>query len=503
MKTDEAYQWLRQNSIETLYLSSAAEVLAWDQRTYIPRKGHAHRAEQMATLAKLLHERSTDPRIGERLADVEGTDLVADSISVEAANVREWRRDFDKSTKISERLAVELARATTEGETAWEKARPGNDWKAFEPHLARIIDLTLERAEALGYEGEPYDALLDDFEPGETAAALEPLFDRLREAFVALIERIGESSVTADRALLAAHFPKADQERFLTRAIETLGYDLAAGRVDVTAHPFTVGIGPGDVRITTRYLEDFLPAALLGAIHEAGHGMYEQGLPEEHWGTPAGSPPSLGLHESQSRMWENLVCRSAGFWRHAFPLARHEFDALADVDEERFVLALNGVEPSLIRVEADEVTYNLHILVRFELELGLLRRDLAVGDLPDAWRQKMKTYLGVEPEQVGDGAMQDVHWAAGLIGYFPTYTLGNVYAAQLYEEAASELGDLQEMFSQGEFEPLLGWLRQNVHRVGGVLPPRELIRQVTGSEPDPEHLIRYCRDKYGQLYDLG
>jgi len=502
MKPKRAYEWLRQHSVETMYFASAAEVLAWDQRTHIPPKGHAHRAEQMAALAKLLHERSTDPRIGDRLAEVEGSEVIADPLSAEAANVREWRRDYDRSTRISERLAVELARATTEGETAWEAARPRNDWAAFEPHLARILDLLVERAEALGYEGEPYDALLDDYEPGETAATLEPLFARLREEFVDLIGRIRDSEVEADRALLSAHFPRDDQERFLMRTIAGLGYDLEAGRVDVTAHPFTVGIGPGDVRITTRYLEDFFPAALFGAIHEAGHGMYEQGLPGENWGTPAGNPASLGVHESQSRMWENLVCRSAGFWRHAFPLARETFGALADVDEQRFVLALNGVEPSLIRVEADEVTYNLHILVRFEIELALLRRDLGVGDLPGAWKEKMKKYLGVQPAEVKDGAMQDVHWAAGLIGYFPTYTLGNVYAAQLYREAAGELGDLQEMFSAGEFAPLLGWLRENVHRRGGIFPPRELIRQVTGAEPDPEHLIRYCREKYGELYHL-
>jgi len=502
MKSKEAYDWLKQTNIQTMYFASAAEVLAWDQRTYIPPKGHAHRAEQMAALAKLLHERSTDPRIGERLAEVEGSDVVADPLSVEAANVREWRRDFDKSTKISERLAVELARATTAGETAWEAARPASDWKAFEPHLDKILGLLTERAEALGYEGEPYDALLDDYEPGETATTLEPVFARLREAFVELIGAIGESSVRPERDLLGTHFPTSDQQKFLEQTIASLGYDLDAGRVDVAAHPFTVGIGPGDVRITTRFLEDFFPAALFGAIHEAGHGMYEQGLPAEHFGTPAGSPPSLGLHESQSRMWENLVCRSAGFWRHAFPLARQTFDALDGVDEQRFVLALNGVEPSLIRVEADEVTYNLHILVRFELELALLRKDLAVADLPGAWREKMKTYLGVEPDEVKDGAMQDVHWGAGLIGYFPTYTLGNIYAAQLYREAASELGDLQQMFAEGDFAPLLEWLRVNVHRRGGVYPPRELIREVTGAEPDPEHLIRYCQDKYGELYDL-
>jgi carboxypeptidase Taq len=502
MSPEQAYAWLEQHSVQTSYLASAAELLAWDQRTYIPRKGHSHRAEQMAAMAKLLHERSTDPRIGERLAEVEGTDLVADPVSAEAANVREWRRDFDKSTKIPERLAVELARATTAGETAWETARPQSDWAAFEPHLSRILELSVERAEAIGYAGEPYDALLDDYEPGETAATLEPLFERLRAAFVGMIERIAASPVRPDTGLLKRHYPQRDQQRFLNRVIAELGYDLEAGRVDVTAHPFTVGIGPGDVRITTRYLEDFLPAALFGAIHEAGHGMFEQGLPAERFGTPAGSAPSLGIHESQSRMWENLVCRSAGFWRHALPQAVETFDALAEVDSDRFLLAVNAVTPDLIRVEADEVTYNLHILVRFELELALLRGDLPVADLPGAWNDKMKDYLGVSPDDVASGAMQDVHWAAGLIGYFPTYTLGNVYAAQIYDEAGEELGDLQEQFAGGEFAPLLGWLRENVHTRGGILTPRDLIREITGSDPDPTHLIAYCESKYGELYEL-
>jgi carboxypeptidase Taq len=502
MKPDEAYRWLRDNSVETAYLTSAAEVLAWDQRTYLPTAGQAHRAEQMAVMAKLLHERSTDERIGELLAEVEGTDLVSVPGSPEAANVREWRRDFDRSTKIPERLAVELARATAEGETAWERARPESDWNAFEPFLERLLELVKERAEALGYASEPYDALLDDYEPGETAATLEPVFARLREAFVHIIERIRSSDVEPDPSLLRGRFPRGEQERFLRRIVGELGYDLEGGRVDVTAHPFTIGIGPGDVRITTRYFEDFLPAALFGAIHEAGHGMYEQGLPAEHWGTPMASPPSLGIHESQSRLWENLVCRSAGFWRYASPLAASAFEDLARMDGERFLLAVNDVRPSLIRVEADEVTYNLHILVRFELELALMRGDLTVSDLPGAWVEKMKSCLGVAPDDVASGAMQDVHWAAGLIGYFPTYTLGNIYAAQLYHEASDELGDLQELFSRGEFAPLKNWLRENVHARGGTFPPRELIREVTGAEPDPQFLIRYCEEKYCELYRL-
>jgi carboxypeptidase Taq len=493
MSPRESYDWLRAHSVQTAYLASAAELLAWDQRTCLPPGGHAHRAGQMAAMARLLHERSTDPRLGEHLTRVEGTDLVACPTDPEAVNLREWRRDFDRSVRIPERLAVELARASTAGESAWEAARPAGDWEGFRPFLERICDLQRHKAEALGFDGEPYDALVDEFEPGETASGLAALFDGLRGKLVPLVAEAG----AADPGLPPGRFPAADQDLLCREVAALLGYDFGAGRLDAAAHPFTAGIGPGDARITNRFDETSVVPALLGTIHEVGHALYEQGLPREHWGTPAGEPASLGIHESQSRLWENMVGRSAGFWAHALPLCARRFPALDGLEVERFVRSLNAVTPSLIRVEADEVTYNLHIIVRFELERALISGELPVADLPGAWNEKMRAVLGVTPTGPADGVLQDVHWPSGLFGYFPTYTLGNLYAAQLFAEAEEELGGLEDRFARGEFGPLGEWLRDNVHRAGGTFRPRELIREITGSGPDPAWLIEHLRARYG------
>lgn len=502
MNPDKAYEWLRNNSIETAYIVSGAEVLAWDQRTYMPPKAHPHRAEQMAMMAKLLHERSTDAQIGERLSIVEGSDLVADPLCPAAVNVREWRRDYDHSTRIPQRLATELARVTAQGESAWEVARPNNDWEAFAPHLSRTLELLREKAEVIGYDGEPYDALLDRYEPGETARALRGLFETLREYLVGLVRRIEGSAKEPDEPLLTGDFPLEGQRALSEEIAGALGYDMEAGRLDQAAHPFTIGIGPGDVRITTRYDRTRFCSALFSSMHEAGHGIYEQGLPADHWGTPRGSVASLGVHESQSRLWENVVGRSAAFWEQGIDVLRKHLRGFDGVAAEDLLLAINAVRPSLIRVESDEVTYNLHILLRFEIELALLAGDLGPRDLPDAWNEKMKEYLGVTPPDVGSGVMQDVHWSAGLIGYFPTYTLGNLYAAQMFARADDELGGLAGRIASGDFSPLLEWLREHVHEPGGTYRPRDLICRITGAPLDPSFFIDYCEEKYSRLYDL-
>ena len=502
MTPQDAYEWLRQHSRETEHLDSIGHLLGWDQRTQIPPKGHTHRHAQFAMLAKWVHQRETDPRLGEMLATVEGSELVRDPLSVEAVNVREWRRDYDRATKIPQDLAVALAQASSEGETAWEQTRPDSDWPAFRPFLSRLVALKRHEAEALGYEQEPYDALLDDYEPGETAAVLAPLLAKLRAALIRLLEAIQGSSRLPDRAILHRHYPRGDQERFSRLAAAKIGYDFAAGRLDPTAHPFSTGIGPGDVRITTRYDEDCFSTAFFSVLHETGHALYDQGLPAEHWGTPMGAAVSLGLHESQSRLWENLVGRSLGFWKFFYPEAQKIFPALAGVSLEAFHRAVNQVRPELIRTEADEVTYNLHILLRFELERDLIDGELQVADLPDAWNDKMRTFLGLTPPNQAQGVMQDVHWSAGHLGYFPTYTLGNLYAAQFFARAEQDLGDLEVDFARGDFGALLGWLREKIHRQGKRHRPRELVRAVTGEDLNPQYLINYLQKKFGELYDL-
>jgi len=502
MSPEDAYQWLKQDSLETAHFTSLGRLLGWDQRTQIPPKGHPHRHAQFAMLAGWIHQRQTNPRLGEMLTTVEGSELVRDPLRAEAVNVREWRRDYDRATKIPQGLAVALAQAAAEGETAWEQTRPLSDWQTFRPFLSRIVALKRQEAEALGYEQEPYDALLDDYEPGETAAALAPLLGELRDALIGLLEAVQGSSRLPDRAILHRHFPKGDQERFARMAAAKIGYDLQAGRLDPTAHPFSTGIGPGDVRITTRYDEDCFSMAFFSVLHETGHALYDQGLPAEHWGAPRGQAVSLGIHESQSRMWENLVGRSLGFWKFFYPEAQKIFPALADVSLEAFHLAVNDVRPDLIRTEADEITYNLHILLRFELERALVKGELQVAELPDARDDKMRTFLGLTPPNHAQGLMQDVHWSAGHLGYFPTYTLGNLYAAQFFARAERDLGDLEAAFARGDFGALLGWLREKIHRQGNRYRPRELVKAVTGEDPNPDYLIRYLTNKFGKLYDL-
>ncbi|MFD3004122.1 carboxypeptidase M32 [Thermus tengchongensis] len=511
MTPETAYQHLLEFQRETAYLASLGALAAWDQRTMIPRKGHEHRARQMAALARLLHQRATDPRIGEWLAAVEGSPLVQDPLSDAAVNVREWRQAYERARAIPERLMVELAQAQSEGESYWEEARPKDDWRGFLPYLKRIFALTKEKAEILFSlpvapgdppYGELYDALLDGYEPGMRAAELVPLFAELKEGLQGLLDRILGSGRRPDTAFLHRSYPKEAQRAFALELLQACGYDLEGGRLDPTAHPFEISIGPGDVRITTRYFEDFFNAGIFGTLHEMGHALYEQGLPKEHWGTPRGEAVSLGVHESQSRTWENLVGRSLGFWERFFPRAKELFPSLQDVALEDFHRAVNAVEPSLIRVEADEVTYNLHILVRLELELALFRGELALEDLPGAWAEKYRAYLGVAPKDYKDGVMQDVHWSGGLFGYFPTYTLGNLYAAQFFRKAQEELGDLEGLFRQGEFRPFLDWSRRKIHAEGSRLRPRALVERVTGTPPSAQPFLAYLEAKYRALYGL-
>ena len=502
MTPQQAYEWLKHNSIETTYLVSTSGLLAWDQRTYMPKKGGPHRAEQIAVMAKLLHERATNPKIDECLTAVENSDLRDDPTSTVSVNVREWREGYEKTGKIPKRLAVDLARATTLGEAAWEKAKEENNWDSFSPHLKTIVSLLKQKTEALGYDEEAYDALIDEYESGEKTSSLETIFASLKDPLVSLLKSIEGSSVKPKEELLRGHFPKEAQEAFSKFAVCTLGYDFGSGRLDLFAHPFSIGIGPGDVRITTRYNEANWTKAVFGTIHESGHAMYEQSLPKEHWGTPRGQVTSLGIHESQSRLWENLVGRSRGFWRFAQEEAASHFSNLKEVDSESLLLAINHVCASPVRVEADEVTYNLHILLRFELELALMRNDLSIDDLPGAWNEKMNAYLGITPENLASGILQDVHWGSGLIGYFPTYTLGNLAAAQMFAKAEEECGDLESQFARGDFSQLKRWLSENVYRHGGIFKPRDLIKEATGSLLSADHFLDYCKAKFGALYKL-
>ncbi|MEM9184893.1 MAG: carboxypeptidase M32 [Planctomycetota bacterium] len=496
-----AYESLCAHARETALLTSTAGLLQWDEETYLPPAGGAYRAEQCALLAGLIHQRQTDPRVGEWLDELESSGSTSDPRSDAAANVRGLRRDYDKKTKLPPKLVEELSRTASLGQQAWKEARQADDFTLFQPMLEKTIELKQQEAEAIGYEASPYDALLDDYEPGETAANVARVLGGLREQLAPLVEKIAAAEKRPDGRVLSRHYPVARQEAFGKRAAAAIGFDFDAGRLDVTAHPFCGGAGPRDVRITTRYDDHEFAGALFGTLHEAGHGLYEQGLPAGDYGLPLGEAVSLGIHESQSRMWENLVGRSQAFWRHFFaPFAEAFPDALAGVTEEAFYFAVNESKPSLIRTESDEATYNLHIIVRFELEQALLADDLLVADLPEAWNAKYREYLGIVPPNAADGVLQDVHWSAGLFGYFPTYTLGNLYASQFFDQAGSDLGDLEGQFSRGDFQPLRDWLRTNIHRDGRRYSAGQLVERVTGKPLSHEPLMAHLSTKYGRLY---
>jgi carboxypeptidase Taq len=499
-----AFDQLCAHTRETALLSSAQELLEWDERTQLPPAGGAYRAEQVSYLAGLVHQRQTEPKVGQWLSELAGSALAKDVHSDTGAVIRNLQRDYDRATKLPQSLVEELARTAVLGQQVWAEARAANDFGKFRPLLEKTIELKRQEADALGYAEVRYDALLDDYEPGARTAEVRQVLGALRDQLVPLVAEITASPRRPKAEILSRSYPVDRQKIFGKQAAAAIGFDFKAGRLDVTDHPFCAGIGPNDTRLTTRYDEHDFSGGLFSILHEAGHGIYDQGLPKESYGLPTGEAVSLGVHESQSRMWENFVGRSRGFWDHLYPVAQSTFrESLAEVPLDDFYFAINDVRPSLIRTEADEVTYNLHVLVRFELEQALLDGEVKVAELPGAWNEKYRNYLGIEPPNDADGVLQDVHWSAGLFGYFPTYSLGNLYAAQLFAQALNELGDLEAAFRQGQFRPLRDWLQSKVHSQGRRYPAAELVQRITGEPLSPKVLMSYLRGKFGPLYGLN
>jgi len=483
-------------------LESIEEVLTWDSRTYLPNCASEYRADQIALLTGMAHEKRTDPRIAQLLNELDADSINTEDISVEAVNLREWKRDYDKQVKLPKQLVEEKACTAVKAQSTWVEARKTNNFGAFKPWLKKTLDLNHQTAECLGYENELYDALLDLYEPGVLTCDVAPVLSQLRNELVPLIQSIAGSSKKPDISILERETSKSAQRNFASEVAAAIGFDFNQGRLDETAHPFCIGLGLNDTRITTRFNENYLPGALFGVIHEAGHGIYDQNLPKEHYGTPMGQYVSLGIHESQSRMWENMVGRSRSFWEYWYPKACEYFPVLKTVTLDDFYFAINEVKPSLIRVEADEVTYNMHILIRFELERAMLNGDLSAADLPGAWKEKYRKYLGIDVPNDTKGCLQDIHWSGGMIGYFPTYSLGNLNAAQLFRKAGEELGDLDDMFQAGDFSTLKNWLTEQIHSQGRRYRSGKLIEVVTHEPLSAEPLIDYLKTKYMPLYGL-
>ncbi|MBM4107327.1 MAG: carboxypeptidase M32 [Phycisphaerae bacterium] len=491
---------------EAATLNAVGSLVSWDQETYMPPAAAAARAEQSSLLARLVHERRTNPRVGELIGACEN-DASLNGDGAVARSLREMRRDYDLATKLPGSLVAELAKVGSQAQEVWKKARADSDFAAFAPWLERMMALSRRKAECYGWprEGEIYDALLDEYEPGMTSRQVGAIFTPLRTRLTDLLGRLMASRNKPGDAPLKAKIPQEAQHRFGLTVLKALGFDLDAGRLDVTTHPFCSGLAPGDTRLTTRYRDEKFTDALFGTMHEMGHGLYEQGLPKtpEHFGTPLADAISLGIHESQSRMWENFVGRGKPFWRWALPHARKAFGRpFATMTLDRIYRAVNIVTPSLIRVEADECTYNLHIMVRFELERALLSGGLKVKDLPGEWNRRYKEYLHIKIPDDRRGCLQDVHWSFGLVGYFPTYTLGNLYAGQFWEKIRRDLKDLDTDLARGRFDGLKGWLNRHIHAHGKRYRAGELCERVTGRPLSADPLLRHLETKLGEVYGL-
>jgi len=499
----EKYQALVHHLMDIRNVNRAEALLGWDQQVNMPPGGSKARASQMATLARIGHEMLTDEQTDLMLkeAHLENPDAPYDSD--EASMIRVIREDYRENTCIPSDLIAEHAEATGLGHNIWKEARAKNDFASFVPIFKRILDLTRRMADYIGYPDHPYDALLGQYERGMTSKEVKRLFDEHKPPLVNLIARINADDDRVSDDILRRDYAIDKQEQICVDIATALGYDFNRGRIDVATHPFAMGLAQGDVRITTRYNKNFLSPALFGTMHEAGHAMYEQGVSPALEGTPLSRGTSLGVHESQSRMWENMVGRSKGFWGWAFPKLQAMFpESLSDVSLETFYRAINKVGQSYIRVESDEATYNLHIMLRFELELEMVAGNIPVENLPKEWNERFEAFFGIVPPTDTLGVLQDIHWSNGLIGYFPTYALGNMLAAQYYKRALEDHPQIPAEIAQGKFDTLLKWLNVNIHQHGRKFTSAEITQRITGESIKSSEYMQYLDNKYTEIYGL-
>ena len=498
------YEALLERVHELDDLNKANALLSWDREVNMPRAGTPERIAQMTTLSKLTHRMSTSDEMGELIENAAAAVAAADYDSDEAALIRLLRRNYADARKLPPDYVARSAEISGRAREAWVQARAEDDFAHFRPWLEQIVGLCQELAGYYGYEDEPYDALLDKYETNMKTAEVRAIFEALKAELVPLRQAIDASPVKLDDTILHQPYDVAKQQQFARYIAAALGYDFERGHLGTVVHPFATSFSRNDARITTRWYPDFICPSLFGTLHECGHAMYEQGTAAALARTPLARGTSMGIHESQSRMMENLVGRSRAFWQAHFAPLRALFpEALGNSSAEDFYRAVNKTQPSYIRVEADELTYNFHIILRFELEQALLNGDLAVADLPTAWNDKMRELLGISPPDDRQGCLQDVHWSRPGFGYFPTYALGNLYAAQFFETAAAQEPTIVEELGRGQTGALLAWLRQNIHRHGKKFTPGELVQRVTGRPLSHDAFMRYATAKFGELYQLG
>jgi carboxypeptidase Taq len=499
---EEKFNQLKEILAEIADLEFTASLLEWDQKTYMPPKGDQDRGYQLATLERLAHTRFTSDQVGRLLEDLKSYAAQLPLDSDEARLIKVTARKYRKNVKVSSEWVSTYSQASAIAYSAWIGARANDDFTSFLPLLEKIVDLRRAYADFFAPYDHVYDPLLDNYETGMKTKDVIDIFRALRPQQVALLKKIAASPQVED-AFLHQAFDEKKQWDFGVDVITKFGYDWQRGRQDFSPHPFTTHFGPDDVRITTRIMPDFFSSALFGTIHESGHALYEQGIDPALRRSPLDTAASLGMHESQSRLWENLVGRSLPFWKYFYPRLQQAFPSqLGNVDLMTFYKGINKVQPSMIRVDADEATYNLHIMLRMDLEIALMEGSLQAKDLPEAWNARMQEYLGLTPIDDSNGVLQDVHWSGGMIGYFTTYALGNLISVQLWECIQKDIPDLPRQIEQGQFMTLLGWLREKIHRHGAKFEPQELVEQVTGSKITPAPYMRYLEHKFGEIYEL-
>lgn len=495
------FDTLKQKYSEVADIASAASVLHWDQQVYMPAGGGAARARVTSTLEELAHRKFTAPEIGGAITALYDWAQNLGHDSFEASYLRAIKREYDLAAKLPPEFVSQFSRTVSEAIAAWTKARTESDFSVFSPYLEKLLELNIRKAEIFGFDKSPYDALLNVYEPGIRKDHIEPMFKRLSEGLKPIIKSIAANAHKVSNDCLHGFFDEESQLNLTKEVLKDLGYDFERGRQDRSTHPFTIEFSVNDVRVTTRTLKDYLPAALYGSIHECGHALYGQGVAQEFESTPLCGGASLGIHESQSRFWENIVARSPGFSKWVLPKYRKHFPGKFEhLSPEDLYKAVNKSNPSFIRVEADEVTYNLHIMLRFEIETMLLERKLKVADAPEFWNAKMKDYFGITPQKASDGILQDIHWSLGSMGYFPTYTIGNLISVQIADKLSAELGGMENIIEKGNFPLILNWLRARIHAHGRKYLPEELLKKSIGCEMRVEPFLDYIRKKYSEIY---
>ena len=499
---EQKLKQLKETLHEISDLSGAIALLGWDQQVNMPRGGAEDRGLQLSLLSSIIHEKATAPEAGKRIEALVSYGKTLDPDSDDARLIKVAAREFTKANKVPTKYVAEFSYVTTLAQSAWEEAKEKDDFAIFQPHLEKIVEMRRQYASFFEPYKHVYDPLLDDFEPGMSTQDVKDIFAAVRPVQVALLKQIA-ARPQVDDSFLHITYPEQGQWDFGVEVITRFGFDWNRGRQDKSVHPFTTSFGLGDVRITTRFDPERAASALFSTMHEGGHALYEQGIAPALGRTPLATGASLAVHESQSRLWENLVGRSLPFWKFFYPHFQKIFpEQVGKLDLMSFYKGINKVEPSFIRVEADEATYNMHIMLRLELEIALMEGSLAVRDLPEAWNARMQEYLGITPPTNKLGVLQDVHWSGGMIGYFPTYALGNLISCQLWETMHVAIPDLDTQIEHGEFSALLGWLRTNIHQHGAKFEPQELVQRVTGSKIDPQPYLRYLQTKFGSIYGL-